>query len=245
MKALFVAMALSVSVLASGASAQGVNLSGPWQCVALCLGPPGGIAYITQYRWDLNVLAGVPSRAWIDYPGHIWFQIGNQGAIYSPDGLMIQFDSGTVWQRDVTVLAPVVPVPSTVPVPPFVPGPPHSGQHARNARVTPAPVERAPAEINTFDGRWSVVIHTQVGSCGPEYRYGVQITNGNITTDSGESAGVSGRVLPSGAVSVSVSAGGANAVGQGRLSSTNGGGTWRRQSSGESCAGVWEAARRG
>ena len=52
MKALLIAMALSVTVLASGASAQGVNLSGPWQCVALCLAPPGGIAYITQYRWD-------------------------------------------------------------------------------------------------------------------------------------------------------------------------------------------------
>jgi hypothetical protein len=50
MKVPFTAMAFSVSVLASGASAQGVNLSGPWQCVALCLGPPGGIAYITQYR---------------------------------------------------------------------------------------------------------------------------------------------------------------------------------------------------
>lgn len=99
MKVLSIAIALSVTVLASGASAQGVNLSGPWQCVALCLGPPGGIAYITQYRWELNVLAGVPSKAWIDYPGHIWFPIGNQGAIYSPDGLTIQFDSGTVWQR--------------------------------------------------------------------------------------------------------------------------------------------------
>jgi hypothetical protein len=106
MKVLFTAIALSATVLASAASAQGVNLSGPWQCVALCFGPPGGIAYITQYGWDLNVLAGVPSRAWIDYPGHIWFRIGNQGAIYSPDGFTIQFDSGTIWQR-----APEVPPP--------------------------------------------------------------------------------------------------------------------------------------
>jgi hypothetical protein len=245
MKALFIAMALSVTVWASGASAQGVNLSGPWQCVASCLGPPGGIAYITQYRWDLNVLAGVPSKAWIDYPGHIWFQIGNQGAIYSPDGLAIKFDSGTVWQRDVAVLTPVVPVPSSMLAPSVLPGPPPGARRARNATVAPAPVERAAAGINAFDGRWSVVIHTQAGSCGPEYRYGIQIINGNITTDAGESAGVSGRVLPNGAVSVNVSAGGANAVGQGRLSPTNGGGTWRGQSSGESCAGVWQAARRG
>jgi len=244
MKVLFIATALSATVLASGASAQGVNLSGPWQCVALCLGPPGGIAYITQYGWDLNVLAGVPSRAWIDYPGHIWFQIGNQGAIYSPDGYTIQFESGTVWQRDVAVLTPVVPVPSAVPAPSVLSGPPYGAHRAQNARVAAAPVERAPAVINTFDGRWSVVIHTQVGSCGPEYRYGVQIINGNITTESDESAGVSGRVLPNGSVSVSVSAGGANAFGQGRLSPTNGSGTWRGQSSGESCAGVWQAVRR-
>jgi hypothetical protein len=111
MKALFTAMALSVTVLESGASAQGVNLSGRWQCVALCFGPPGGIAYITQFRWDLNVLAGVPSRAWIDYPGHIWFPIGNRGAIYSPDGFMIRFDSGTVWQR-----APELPPPLPPPL---------------------------------------------------------------------------------------------------------------------------------
>jgi len=40
MKNLIIAMTLSVPVLASGASAQDVNLTGPWQCVALCLGPP-------------------------------------------------------------------------------------------------------------------------------------------------------------------------------------------------------------
>jgi hypothetical protein len=93
------AFALAATLIASSASAQGVNLTGRWQCVALCFGPPGGVAYITQYGWDLNVLAGVPSRAWIDYPGHIWFQMGNQGAIYSPDGFTLQFDRGTIWQR--------------------------------------------------------------------------------------------------------------------------------------------------
>jgi hypothetical protein len=113
MKILLAALALSATLIASGASAQGVNLTGPWQCVALCLGPPGGIAYITQYGWDLNVLAGVPSRAWIDSPGHIWFEIGHQGAIYSPDGLTLQFNSGTVWLR-----VPEVP-PAPPPPPPL------------------------------------------------------------------------------------------------------------------------------
>jgi hypothetical protein len=106
MKTVLAALALSVTLTAFSASAQGVNLTGAWQCVALCFGPPGGIAFITQYDWDLNVLAGVPSRAWIDHPGHIWFEIGRQGAIYSPDGLTIQFNSGTIWQRALEVPPP-------------------------------------------------------------------------------------------------------------------------------------------
>jgi hypothetical protein len=43
---------------------------------------------------------GEPSRAWIDWYGHIWFQNWNTGAVYTPDGLTIQFDRGIVWQRD-------------------------------------------------------------------------------------------------------------------------------------------------
>ncbi len=107
-RTVFAAIALFTAVAASSASAQGVNLSGPWQCVAQCVAPLGSFAYITQYGWDLNLVneAGVPSRAWIDYPGHIWVQRANQGAIYSPDGFTLQFDSGTVWQR-----APVLPPP--------------------------------------------------------------------------------------------------------------------------------------
>jgi len=101
MKILLTAMAFSAALGASGASAQSVNLSGRWQCVAVCLGAPGGIGYITQNGWDLNVLdeIGQPSRAWIDYPGHIWLERANQGAIFSPDGFALQFDRGTVWQR--------------------------------------------------------------------------------------------------------------------------------------------------
>ena len=67
-RTVFAAIALFTAVAASSASAQGVNLSGPWQCVAQCVAPLGSFAYITQYGWDLNLVneAGVPSRAWID-----------------------------------------------------------------------------------------------------------------------------------------------------------------------------------
>jgi hypothetical protein len=43
---------------------------------------------------------GQPSRAWIDWPGHLWAQYWEEGAVVSPDGMTIQFDRGTVWQRD-------------------------------------------------------------------------------------------------------------------------------------------------
>lgn len=244
----FVAAAALIAMASTETSAQVLNLSGPYRCVQGCVeGLIDQPAFITQHGWDLSLVneAGMPSRAWIDRPGHIWVDSWREGAVYSVDGMTIQFDHGTVWERDFAALTPIVPVPSVTPVPPVVPGPPVGARPTRNARVAPAPAERAPAGINAFDGRWSVVIHTQAGSCGPEYRYGVQIINGNITTDAGESAGVNGHVLRNGAVSVSVSAGGAHAVGQGRLSPTYGSGTWRGESSGESCTGVWQAARRG
>jgi len=101
MKILLAAIAVSTALVSTGASAQGVNLSGRWRCVELCLGAPGGFAFITQNGWELNIVndAGVPSRAWVDYPGRIWIEQANQGAIYSPDGTTLQYDRGTIWQR--------------------------------------------------------------------------------------------------------------------------------------------------
>ena len=89
-----------------------LNLTGQFQCVRLCLAAPPAFAYLTQADWELNLVneAGVPSRAWIDYPGHIWVAAWNEGAFYSPDGMTIQFDNGSVWQRvvEVPVLAPAI-----------------------------------------------------------------------------------------------------------------------------------------
>jgi hypothetical protein len=88
--------AFSVTV----ASAQGFGtLTGRYQCVENCTGPE--FAYVTQNGWELNLVneAGQPSRAWIDYPGHLWAERWNEGAIFSPDGFSIQFDDGTVWHH--------------------------------------------------------------------------------------------------------------------------------------------------
>jgi hypothetical protein len=107
-------LALGTTLLATDASAQGINLTGPYRCVTLCRGGlVGQPAFVTQNGWDLNLLneAGEPSRAWIDWSGHIWAEGWNQGAVFSPDGMVIQFDRGTIWQRDLTTPlagAPVV-----------------------------------------------------------------------------------------------------------------------------------------
>jgi hypothetical protein len=99
---LIVLGALIVALAGPAASGQQVlNLSGKFRCVQGCVGP--GPAYVTQNGWDLNLVneVGQPSRAWIDWPGHIWAQYWNEGAVYSPDGMTIQFDRGSVWVRNV------------------------------------------------------------------------------------------------------------------------------------------------
>jgi hypothetical protein len=104
MKMLSCAVGVLAAILAPEASAQMVNLTGEYRCVQACGGGPiGAPAYVTQNGWDLNVLSQAgPSRAWVDWfsPSRIWVENWNEGAVYSPDGMIIQFDRGTIWQRD-------------------------------------------------------------------------------------------------------------------------------------------------
>ena len=117
MKATLIALCGAAAIFAAtttGASAQVLNLSGQFQCVQNCVAAPLAPAFVTQADWQLNLVneAGLPSRAWIDYPGHFWAEAWNEGAVYSPDGMTIQFDNGTVWQR--VVLLPLPPAPPPV-----------------------------------------------------------------------------------------------------------------------------------
>ena len=73
----------------------------------------------------------------------------------------------------------------------------------------------------------------------------VQISNGNVISESSGQADFQGRVSPNGSVWVSLSAGGQQADGQGRLNRNLGTGTWRGQGSAGTCAGIWQAERRG
>jgi len=110
--------------------------------------------------------------------------------------------------------------------------------------ATAAPAFAAPmaASKASFDGNWSVLIVTQKGTCDRAYRYPVRISNGAVGYAGEASFNVSGKVGDTGAVIVTVSRGNQSATGTGRMSATDGSGTWTA-ASGE-CSGTWTAERR-
>ena len=104
--------------------------------------------------------------------------------------------------------------------------------------------DRRPARgpANAYDGLWSVSIRTQTGPCDPSYRYPARIVGGQIVQAVNDySYQISGNVVSSGAIAVTVSRGLASATGYGRLHGGSGGGRWR---AGDTCSGTWSAMRR-
>jgi hypothetical protein len=110
MKPRFLVLTALIAIVSTDASAQ---VSGQYRCIQGCTGGLPGPAYVTQNGRDLNLVneAGQPSRAWIDYPGHLWADAWDEGAVISPDGMTIQFDRGTVWVRDIPLPPPPPPPP--------------------------------------------------------------------------------------------------------------------------------------
>ena len=98
------------------------------------------------------------------------------------------------------------------------------------------------ASAKSFDGGWSVLIVTEKGTCDRAYRYPVKIENGSVGYAGTASFNVTGKVGANGAVTVTVSRGDKSATGHGRMSGTDGAGTWTA-ASGE-CSGTWTAERR-
>jgi hypothetical protein len=94
------------------------------------------------------------------------------------------------------------------------------------------------------DGNWSVLIITEKGTCDRAYRYTVRISHGRLVYEGSAPVNLAGTVAPNGRVKVSVKAGSQGASGTGRLSGSEGVGTWRGRSSAGECAGRWEAERR-
>src|ERR1700745_793044 len=82
----------------------------------------------------------------------------------------------------------------------------------------------------SFDAPWSVTGVTRSGPCNPSYRYGVTISRGVVYYAGGGPVSLTGRVSPSGSVTVRVSSGPQSALGSGRLFRRAGGGSrrWRR-----------------
>jgi hypothetical protein len=117
MRTISSAIAALATLAATEASAQSINLTGPYRCVEACrAGLVGSPAFVTQNGPNLNLLneAGQPARAWPDWfapATRIWIDAWNEGAVYSPDGMTIQFDNGTIWVRDVRP-PPPLPLPS-------------------------------------------------------------------------------------------------------------------------------------
>jgi hypothetical protein len=114
--------------------------------------------------------------------------------------------------------------------------------------LAPEPSGAAPkhAGVRTraFDGLWSVSIFTREGPCSASYRYPARIVGGQVVqAENSFSYQISGVVIASGGISVTVSSGGQSATGYGRLTHSKGSGWWR--AAGGQCSGVWSAMRRG
>jgi hypothetical protein len=110
------------AAFASAASGQSINLTGTYRCIQDCRdGYMGAPAFVTQNGDNLNLVTetGESYRAWPDVTApdsRIWIDARNESAVYSPDGMQIQFDDGRVWQRDIGPPPPPVVVRRARPV---------------------------------------------------------------------------------------------------------------------------------
>lgn len=115
------------------------------------------------------------------------------------------------------------------------------------AAVTATPSDAAGKKHYTrssaYDGLWSVSIRTKSGPCDAAYRYPARIVGGQIQQAENDfSYQISGAVVGSGAIAVTVSKGLGSATGYGRLHGASGYGRWT--TSGNQCSGTWSAMRR-
>jgi hypothetical protein len=107
----------------------------------------------------------------------------------------------------------------------------------------PSHKQRTVLSPRAYDGLWSVSIHTAYGPCDPTYRYPARIVGGRVMqADNDFSYQISGAVVASGAIGVTVYRAGQSATGYGRLRGSTGSGRW--SASGNMCYGTWSAMRR-
>jgi hypothetical protein len=94
-----------------------------------------------------------------------------------------------------------------------------------------------------FDGTWTIELVTKTGPCDQSYLGDVQVIDGALHLASANSGTFSGRVTPSGAVTLTSTMGGGNGVGSGRVSGSSGSGSWHAETQNGACSGVWSARR--
>ena len=119
-----------------------------------------------------------------------------------------------------------------------------TGQPAQMAQAAQRLHKRSPhVSARAYDGLWSVLIRTAYGPCDPTYRYPARIIGGRVQQAENDfSYQISGAVVASGAIGVTVYRGGQNATGYGRLRGSSGSGRW--SVGGNMCYGTWSAMRR-
>jgi hypothetical protein len=105
MKLISLALGLAAACFATAASAETVNLTGTYRCIEMCRdGMIGAPTFVTQNGNSVNLTTetGATYRAWPDWnapASRLWIDAKDESAVYSPDGMRIQFDDGRVWQR--------------------------------------------------------------------------------------------------------------------------------------------------
>ncbi|WP_232629932.1 hypothetical protein [Methylobacterium sp. Leaf118] len=99
------------------------------------------------------------------------------------------------------------------------------------------------SKTDAYDGRWSIEVITEQGSCDRAYRYGIRIEGGETRYEGGTDFTVSGHVARNGAVKGSIARGEARADVIGTLSGDTGAGTWTTNGP-SPCRGNWNAERR-
>jgi len=106
MKHVAIVIGLLGACVAGSASAQPLtNLTGTYRCIQACRdGMIGAPAFVTQNGDSVNLTTetGESLQAWPDWNApysRLWIDARDESAVYSPDGMRIQFDDGRVWQR--------------------------------------------------------------------------------------------------------------------------------------------------
>ena len=93
-----------------------------------------------------------------------------------------------------------------------------------------------------FDGKWSVEVITEKGTCDQAYRWDIKVSDGRVVTTPDMPARATGSISPKGAISVNFSRGSDTMSAKGSASGDWASGAWTAVSLG--CTGRFRAERR-